>query len=189
MSPPTPVKRPVPQPAKFVAVGFSNAVIDLAVFNALLFANPTRYATTLVAYNTVAVVCAILNSYIWNTRWTFRAQAATSGARRTHQMALFVLQSVVNIAVNDAVLGTLASLLELATVLPLTLRSNLAKLAAMFFASMTSFVVMKLVVFKPESSRFKRLSLLHQLTADEPDEPGEPATPDRAELRRGAGEP
>lgn len=137
------------QYARFLAVGGTNAVVDVLTFNALIFALPTRSAPTLVAYNTVAVGAAIVNSYWWNTRWTFRHATASTSRGRHRQRALFLGQSAVNVVVNDLVLGAAAAALNAWSDLPVVLGSNLAKLAAMFTASILSFVVMKLVVFRP----------------------------------------
>jgi hypothetical protein len=60
--------------ARFCLVGMSNAVIDFSVLNAALFAFPTHSNVLLLAYNTVAVVLAATNSFIWNRRFTFRVR-------------------------------------------------------------------------------------------------------------------
>lgn len=135
------------QYARFLMVGVSNAVVDLAVLNALLWANPTRDPLTLVAYNTLAVALAILNSYLWNTRWTFRAEADHTNRERL----LFTGQAIINILVNNLVL------LGVTAVLPPTLGgtyliwSNVAKLAAMIVASTSSFLLLRAVVFHHQS--------------------------------------
>ena len=85
---------------RFVLVGLTNAVVDLAVLNLLLILYPTNDRLGLLAYNTVAVAAAILNSYVWNARWTFRATATGSRRERT----LFAAQALVNVAVNNLVL-------------------------------------------------------------------------------------
>ncbi|MBA2782234.1 MAG: GtrA family protein [Rubrobacteraceae bacterium] len=58
--------------SKFSIVGLSNAAIDIGVLNLFLWLEPTRDVTLLVIYNGVALVLANLNSYAWNTLWTFR---------------------------------------------------------------------------------------------------------------------
>jgi hypothetical protein len=61
--------------SKFSVVGLSNAVIDIGVLNLFLWLEPTREVSLLVLYNGVALVLANLNSYFWNTLWTFRGRA------------------------------------------------------------------------------------------------------------------
>jgi GtrA-like protein len=56
-------------------VGISNALVDLGVLNLFLLIGPTRSPELLVLYNVVALGLANVNSYLWNTLWTFRDQA------------------------------------------------------------------------------------------------------------------
>ncbi|MGH3318836.1 MAG: VTT domain-containing protein [Streptosporangiaceae bacterium] len=133
---------------KFMAVGATNAVVDVGVFNLLLLAVPTPSAPQLVACNTVAVLAALLNSYVWNTRWTFRGQAACRGPGAWWQRATFALQAGANVMVNDVVLGALAALLSTSVVLSATASHNIAKLLAMLAASLVSFLAMRFVVFR-----------------------------------------
>lgn len=143
------------QLVRFLAVGLSNAVIDVGVFNLLLLARPTTSTTTLLLFNTVAVLAAITNSYLWNTRWTFRAERARSRRGRWRQRAGFLTQSVLNVVVNDAVLGTAVTLISLGS-FSRTLTNNLAKLLAMFVSSSLSFLVMKFFVFRPWGRKTKK---------------------------------
>ena len=58
--------------SKFTIVGLSNAAVDIGTLNLFLWLAPTRDPSVLALYNGVALVLANLNSYFWNTRWTFR---------------------------------------------------------------------------------------------------------------------
>ena len=133
---------------RFCMVGVSNAVVDLAALNLLLLLYPTRSDLTLLVYNTVAVMLAILNSYLWNTRWTFHDQVTNSGRER----ALFVAQAILNIAINNVVLVVMTGLLPTQTGGWSILTANLAKLAAMFTASSTSFLLLHTFVFRARAS-------------------------------------
>jgi putative flippase GtrA len=136
--------RIIAQYVRFLIVGLSNAIVDLGVLNVLLYLWPTRDPLTLIAYNTVAVTLAILNSYLWNTRWTFHALATGSARERT----LFVAQGALNVLLNNAVLLALTLLLRPAPDLGYFVASNLAKLCAMLTASSTSFTLLRTVVFR-----------------------------------------
>jgi putative flippase GtrA len=131
----------------FVVVGLSNSAVDLGVFNLLYAIQPTANVDWLVAYNSIAVVCAIANSYVWNTRWTFRRQALHHGGGAWRQRILFVAQSLLNIAINDLIVLFIAPYLMAIHGLPPRLASNAAKAVAMVIASLISFVAMRLVVF------------------------------------------
>lgn len=132
--------------SKFVLVGLGNALVDLGVFNGLFLIQPTRDIYQLVAYNTLAVFAAITNSYIWNTRWTF-IQHIRSKGRNRRQRWMFIVQSLVNVLMNDLVLWWIGPLVLASHLFPMVMANNLAKVTAMFIASMFSFVVMRYVVF------------------------------------------
>jgi putative flippase GtrA len=133
---------------RFCAVGVSNAVVDLGALNLLLLLYPTRSDLTLLLYNTIAVILAIANSYLWNTRWTFYDQTTSS----TRERMLFVAQALLNIAINNIVLFSMTDLLPMETGEWSIFSANLAKLAAMVAASSISFVLLRTVVFRPKAS-------------------------------------
>lgn len=135
---------------RFITVGASNVIIDLGLFNLFLAIHPTRSPALLVTYNTIAVLAALVNSYWWNSRWTFHhpERATAWSARRG---LLFALQGAVNVIVNDlAVAGVSAALT--ASTLPQQLSGNLSKVAGMIAASLVSFLMMRHVVFKHRGS-------------------------------------
>src|SRR3712207_8070473 len=84
--------------SKFTVVGFFNAVVDLGTLNVFLWLASTRDPSVLALYNGVALLVANVNSYMWNTRWTFRSRAKRNNFR---QRALFALQVVINIAISN----------------------------------------------------------------------------------------
>ena len=130
----------------FCTVGLSNAAVDLGVLNLLLYLHPTQSVWVLLLYNTVAVSLAILNSYFWNIRWTFRGLARKTPRERI----LFVAQALLNIATNNLVLLAMTGVLASVTDdLSAYLISNAAKLAAMVVASSTSFLILRTIVFRP----------------------------------------
>jgi putative flippase GtrA len=61
--------------AQFSLVGISNALVDVGVLNLFLLIGPSRSPEFLVLNNIVALGLANVNSYLWNTLWTFRDQA------------------------------------------------------------------------------------------------------------------
>ena len=137
------------QYGQFATVGFVNAAVDLGILNILMAVFPTTSRLGLTVENSLAVALAILNSYLWNTRWTFRRQA--DGSAR--QLTLFVAQSVLNIGINDLVLILTAGQVHALHIGPHWVKVNLAKGVAMAFASSMSFFVMRLVVFRPGAHR------------------------------------
>lgn len=132
--------------SRFAVVGAMNAGVDLAVYNLLLLLDPSPTPVLLVVYNTCAVVAAIINSYLWNSRWTFRERRRAAPGRRWRERWLFTLQAGVNIAVNDAaVLGL--SLLTASWGVQSAVTANGSKVLAMVAASAVSYVLMHRFVF------------------------------------------
>jgi glycosyltransferase involved in cell wall biosynthesis/putative flippase GtrA len=144
--------------SRFALVGASNAVIDLGVFNILVFLHSTRSSALLVAYNTIAVLLALFNSYLWNSRWTFADRVAGNPRRRWAERGLFLLQGGINLAVNDLVILGLSLLLTPILGLPATLASNMSKVGAMLTASAVSFLLMHFVVFRHRQAAESRPS-------------------------------
>ena len=137
------LKRDISRYGKFLVVGTINAAVDLFVLNAFVLLMPTKSSLMLFVYNTIAVLCAIVNSYVWNRRWTF-ADTARGGRRES---ALFWLQGLFNVAVNDVVVVGMSRYLVLGRDVPLIVGSNLAKALAMFISSSLSYLFMRVVIF------------------------------------------
>lgn len=87
------------QLAKFLVVGASGYVVNLAVFTALVSALDVHYA--------VAAVCsflvAVTNNYAWNRLWTFRGQRG----RIAYQGMRFFVVSTLALGANLVVLHLL----------------------------------------------------------------------------------
>lgn len=139
------MKRILDQFFRFLTVGITNSVVDFGVFNLLLWIFPTRDLRTLVVYNSIAVALAIVNSYLWNTRFTFRA--ASRGERAHRQRVLFVAQSLFNVGINDLVVALFIRIVAENSLMSAQLAGNVSKLVAMLVASLSSFLIMKYVVF------------------------------------------
>ncbi len=99
--------------------------------------------------HSIAVACAIANSYLWNRRWTFKD--ATDGSLR--QRCLFLLQALVNIAINDAVVILFTRELDSMNFASPVVESNVAKAAAMLVSSSVSYWFMSVLVFRLRPAR------------------------------------
>ena len=141
---PRPRRAALRQYAQFSVVGATNAVVDLGVLNLLLALHPTRAVIPLLLDNTIAVALAIFNSYLWNTRWTFRAGVTHQRSQRV----LYVAQALLNIAINNVVLLAAANMLPPSLSVSAFVLNNISKLAAMLAASTCSFLLLRLVVFR-----------------------------------------
>jgi putative flippase GtrA len=123
-------------------VGTSNAVIDFGVLNLALAAFPTRATIPLLAYNTLAVVLAATNSFVWNRRFTFRVH----GPLQAGEVARFAVVALGTACLNDLMLLMLSGLFpELMN--SGTLGANVLKLGAILGAMTLSFFGMRCWVF------------------------------------------
>ena len=130
--------------SKFTVVGFSNAVVDIGTLNLFLWLASTRDPSELALYNGVALLLANANSYVWNTRWTFRGRAERNDFR---QRALFALQVLVNIAISNGLFWVMIRPVLIYTEVPAYLAGNVAKIISVVIASTISFFFMRYVVF------------------------------------------
>jgi putative flippase GtrA len=129
--------------SKFSIVGLSNAALDIGILNLFLWLEPTREVTLLVIYNGIALVVANLNSYVWNTLWTFRGRAEHD----LRQIVLFGLQVLVNIGISNGLFWALIRPVIVYTEVPTYLAGNVAKIISVTVASTISFFIMRFVIF------------------------------------------
>jgi putative flippase GtrA len=130
--------------AQFSLVGISNALVDVGVLNLFLLFWPTRSPELLVVYNVVALGLANVNSYLWNTLWTFRDQA-THDAK---QVGMFTAQGLLNVGVSNLLLWLTANGLRAYTDLSPLISGNVAKGVSMVVASTMSFLFLRFFVFE-----------------------------------------
>lgn len=128
---------------KFLTVGSLNAAVDLLVLNGLALWFQPRSAAAWTVCNSVAVICAIANSYFWNRRWTFADTADGSLRERLG----FLAQAVVNLLVNDGILYWSSGIMARMQVWPAVIENNVAKGLAMLAASTVSYACLRGWVF------------------------------------------
>lgn len=128
---------------RFSAVGVGNALVDIGTLNLLLWLFPAEGSLRIALYNVVALVLANVNSYLWNSLWTFRENARGD----TRQRMLFAGQALVNIGVNAGLFWLTLNLILGYADLSSTVAANLAKLLSTVVAFTVSFSIMRHLVF------------------------------------------
>ncbi|WP_226035967.1 GtrA family protein [Aquibacillus saliphilus] len=133
---------------QFGFIGMSNAIVDIVSLNVLLLLWPTKDSFILLVFNTIAYILVMLNSYIWNTRYTFKHRATTN----SKEIMLFILQAVIALAISNIIFISFFQLLEMNMIgnLSAFIEQNIAKVSAMVLSSTASFVMMKFFVFRPK---------------------------------------
>jgi putative flippase GtrA len=129
--------------SKFTIVGGMNAAVDIGVLNLLLTVEPTRDPSVIVLYNAVALVLANLNSYVWNSLWTFKGRAAFD----RYQTMTFIGQALVNIGISSALFYVLVRPVMINTEVSAYVAGNVAKVVSISVASTVSYFLMRYLVF------------------------------------------
>ncbi len=135
---------------KFNVVGVLNTLVDFVVFwllNTLL--GMAAYVAQIISYS-----CGVVNSYLWNSNWTFRAQRT----RSAREIALFVAVNLVSLGASLGAMWLCRNVLGMtnewaAGWIPASLQrwvqgDTVVKLAATVFSVIVNFVGNRLFVFK-----------------------------------------
>jgi putative flippase GtrA len=125
-----------------------NGLIDLSALNVLLRLWPTTTTLGLFVINSIAYSLAVLNSYLWNSRLTFRADAFLTSREKLK----FALQAAVSLFISNGVFLLFVHVFSRLT-LPLWIDQNAAKGLSMAISSTSSFFFMKYYVFLRRESR------------------------------------
>ncbi|BBL78754.1 hypothetical protein RxyAA322_06080 [Rubrobacter xylanophilus] len=129
--------------SKFTLVGLLNAAVDVGALNLLLWLEPTRIPWQLALYNGVALVLANVNSYVWNSRWTFKGRSRHG----LWQGVTFAGQALVNIGISSGLFWLLVRPILLHTEVSTYLAGNAAKVVSVATASVVSYFLMRYIVF------------------------------------------
>lgn len=84
-------KKTLWQIVKFAIVGVLNTAVDFAVFQTLNLTLGWVYAAQVLGYT-----AGVINSYLWNSNWTFREQRT----RSFREIALFLLVNLASLGVS-----------------------------------------------------------------------------------------
>ncbi|HEU5138610.1 MAG TPA: GtrA family protein [Bacillales bacterium] len=134
------------QYGQFSIIGVTSGILDLGSLNLLLFLFPTEDPVFLTLFNTIAYSLAVLNSYIWNAKYTFR-EGKERGYR---QKLIFVAQAGVSLIISDVSFVLAIDLFHWFS-LPSWIEYNASKGASMFLSATSSFFFMKFFVFRKRS--------------------------------------
>lgn len=84
-------KKSIVQLLKFALIGASNTLLDLVITFALNAIFGIYYLAKIIGY-----ACGILNSYIWNSRWTFREERR----RDAREIVSFIAVNLVTLGLS-----------------------------------------------------------------------------------------
>lgn len=95
-------RRGVRQFIKFGIVGLSSTVIDWSIFYLL-----NHYSIYYLTAKVMSFSVAVINSFIWNRRWTFRSQ----DSNRNKEFFKFLIISLVGLSINALIMYIAVSVL------------------------------------------------------------------------------
>ncbi len=130
---------------KFVAVGQSNAAIDIGILNLLiLFTNIDR-GPYFSVFKAVSFVLAVTNSFLWNKFWSFESNEKDGMAG---QFAKFIAVSLVGLAINVSVATFVVNYIGPQWGISTRLWANVGVLSSVIFNIIWDFYGYKVLVFK-----------------------------------------
>jgi putative flippase GtrA len=137
--------RTIAQIGKFIAVGLLNTAIDFGVLNLLSLLTSIYGGSRLIPINIPGFVLAMMNSYVLNKYWTFKA---TGRRVSSLEIGTFALVSFIGLSLNTAICVVVTSLWPPALPITPVLRENIAKVLATGCSLVWNFVGYKYVVFE-----------------------------------------
>lgn len=131
----------VRQLVKFGIVGISSTAVNFAVLNLMLIVfHQNRYSAV-----TVAFLISVVNGYIWNKLWTFKA----AQAKPVHtQFVQFLLVNTVGLGLDLLIIKLISVPLEHDFNLNMVKATNLAQLVATGVAVFWNFFANRFWTFK-----------------------------------------
>ena len=142
-------KKTIWQFIKFAIVGVLNTLVDFAVFETLNLLLGWVYAAQVLGYS-----CGVINSYLWNSGWTFREQRQ----RTFREISLFVVVNIVSLGVSLGVIWLCRDVFGITNAwvsswMPASLSGfikgdTIDKLIATCFAIIVNFIGNRLFVFR-----------------------------------------
>ena len=143
-------KKTVGQFLKFTAVGVGNTLVDFVIFWLLTHAGMNYMLSQVISFS-----AGILNSYIWNSKWTFKKE----GDNSFKTVALFVLANVLSLGVSLGVLWVCKNPLGMNQDVAVNIFGKavsissdiICKIPALVLSALTNFVLTKLIVFNKET--------------------------------------
>ena len=125
---------------KFVIVGVSNTLVDLAVLNLFIFLTGIASGTPFIFFKGISFVVAVLNSYFWNRRWTFHSDRKV--------FIRFFMISTIGLLLNVGTASFLVNILGPQFGLSEKIWANVGAVGGTLVVMTWNFLGYKFVVFK-----------------------------------------
>lgn len=133
------------QLSKFGLIGVTNAVIDLGIYNFLIFMSDVSSGFPIIAFKSFSVFIAIINSYIWNKFWSF-GKKETSNVKG--EFTQFFLVSLIGLLLNVSITAFIVNVIGAPAGVTEKVWANVGGLTASILVLTWNFIGYKFFVFK-----------------------------------------
>ncbi len=130
--------------AKFAETGVLNTLIDMGIYNGLIWFTGITSGALMIPLNIFSFSCATGNSYFWNKNWTFEK----NDKAKAKEFIEFFAVTMVGMGINTLIVFIGTTLFSPMMGLSVGAWANLVKIGATFFSMVWNFVGYKFIVFK-----------------------------------------
>lgn len=135
------------QLAKFIVVGALNTLIDLGVLNLLIVLSGVAGGVLFSIFKGISFLVAVINSYFWNARWTFKIDGAELSKTKPKQFMQFFIVSAIGLFINVATASIVVNVLGRPERITPEQWANLGAVAAVVISLVWNFLGYKYIVF------------------------------------------
>ena len=133
------------QLGKFIAVGQSNASIDMGITNLFIIITNIDSGAYYILFKCISFICALLHSFVWNKFWSFECSDRTKVAR---QFVMFVVVAVIALIVNVVTAHIIVNIIGPQWGLSSRIWASVGVLSSAIFSIIWDFYGFKVLVFK-----------------------------------------
>lgn len=130
---------------KFGIVGGLNSLLYLGALNLLITVTGVATGLGYTAFVSSAFVVAVVNSYVWNKYWVFRASQSGGGSG---EFIKFVLVNLVGFLINVGAASFVVNVIGAPIGISPSVWANIGAVSAVFITLFWNFIGMKFIVFK-----------------------------------------
>jgi len=132
---------------KFLIVGFSNFIITFGILNLLMFLTGITSGFYYSIFISISFACGVINSYIWNKRWTFKK----GNKLEKKEFSKFLIITLITLGLNIGLASVLVNVIGPIGGISPYVWANISALAAAGFTTLINFFGYKYLVFKDKN--------------------------------------
>jgi putative flippase GtrA len=132
---------------KFFIVGLSNFVITFGILNLLMLLTGITSGFYYSIFISISFACGIINSYIWNKRWTFKKGNKLEKKEFSKFLTITLITFVLNIVLASLLVNLVGPIGNISSYA----WANISALAAAGFTTLINFFGYKYLVFKDKN--------------------------------------